>query len=61
MLLEGNKEKRQTLQACGQSCGTCSNRQKRGLGLYCKLKSKVIQAYNFCEKHSAAAAKPATA
>lgn len=51
MLREGNKEKLKGLLACGESCKTCGHRQKKQLSLFCKLKNKVVQNYNICEKH----------
>ena len=51
MVRDSNREKLKQLQECGDSCKTCSNRQKKGLGLFCKAKKKVVQVYNICEKH----------
>lgn len=51
MVRDGNREKLKQLQECGDSCRTCGNQQKKGLGIFCKLKRKVVQVYNICEKH----------
>ncbi len=51
MVRDGNREKLKQLQECGDSCRTCGNQQKKGLGIFCKLKRKVVHVYNICEKH----------
>ena len=51
MVRDGNREKLKQLQECGDSCKTCNNQQRKGLGIFCKAKKKVVQVYNICERH----------
>lgn len=51
MLREGNKEKLKKLLACGESCKSCAHKRNKQLSIFCKLKNKVVQKYNICEKH----------
>lgn len=61
LLREKNKEKLKDLLACGESCKSCAHKRNKRLSLFCKLKNKVVQGYNVCEKHDVPAAALAIA
>lgn len=52
LLREKNAERLKELQTCGESCVSCSHKQNKQYTLFCKLKKKVVQKYNICEKHA---------